>query len=49
VTALEVEPGIMTIRQMRRELGPEETMRLTAEFSQKMARLSAELDGRRAD
>jgi hypothetical protein len=47
VTALEVEPGILAIRQMQSELGPDETMRLTADFTQKMARLSAE--ARRAE
>jgi hypothetical protein len=46
VTALEVEPGLMAIREHAEQLGTEEALRKSDEFAQKMARLSAQLDGR---
>jgi hypothetical protein len=46
VSALEVEPGIEAIRRLQAEIGPERTMQALTEFTQRMSRLSAELDGR---
>jgi hypothetical protein len=46
VTALEIEPGVMAIREHEAQLGPDQALQKTAEFTQKMARLSAELDKR---
>jgi hypothetical protein len=44
VTALEVEPGIRAIFALQGELGAEETLQRTREFSQRMMRLSTELE-----
>jgi hypothetical protein len=46
VTALEVEPGVEAIQRLAGEIGPERTQEKLATFTQTMARLSAELDGR---
>jgi hypothetical protein len=46
VTALEVEPGMQAIAQLRGELGRERAMELELAFGQKMARISAERDRR---
>jgi hypothetical protein len=46
VTALEVEPGIRAIRNLADQIGPDRMQEKRAAFTQKMARLSAEFDGR---
>jgi len=46
VTAVELEPGMRAIFALQGELGAEETIQRSREFSLRMTRLSAELDGR---
>ncbi len=46
VTALEVQPGIDAILKLAPELGIERMLKKHADFMQRMAELSAELDGR---